>query len=208
MKSTTLVLFLISCLHINAQSFFNERGESSGTIALTYEPNVALDVTSLSFTKSIKGIVDITPFASIGSRNFVTVFSGGVIGDYYLLKQTEDKLPLSFSLGAGYNFTLLSGFGDSSISHIGSVRGRVYHRIRVEHFDIIPRVGYLHRFFLEELDANDGALDVGVAFGYKLKNDNLITVTPSLLFPEGDTQFGIQLGYLFGRWVNDFDEVN
>jgi hypothetical protein len=29
-----------------------------------------------------------------------------------------------------------------------------------------------------------------------------------LLFPEGDTQFGIQLGYLFGRWVNDFDEVN
>lgn len=199
MKTLSTILLMVISYSLFSQSYFNQENQSSKSLAVNYLPDENLDFTTLKYIISSNGKLDITPALSYGSSSFgFDVFTAGLSTDYYLLKQKQ-SLPLSLSLGAGYTLLRLSGFGESEIAHTGLGRVGLFHNISAEKIQIVPKVYYVFQFDIEDPSNNGDGFDIGVGLSYQLNNNNLITLTPGVLIGENDTQFQIELAYLFGR---------
>lgn len=200
MKTLCTVLLMVISYSLFSQSYFNRVDQSSKSLAVNYFPDENLDLTTLKYIISSNGKLDITPSLSYGSSSFgLDVFTAGLSSDYYVLKQKKQSSPISFSIGAGYTLLRLSGFGESNIAHTGLGRVGLFHNISAENIQIVPKVYYVFQFDIEEPGNNGDGFDIGVGLSYQLNNNNLITLTPGVLIGESDTQFQIELGYLFGR---------
>jgi len=206
MKNFILLFLICLSYSLSAQSYFSELGQNSNGLSLQYAPNQIVDQTILQYIISKNGRLDISPSISYGGTvSTFTVFSAGLATDYYALKQSS-SMPLSFSVGARYAYVRTRAFGSSTNAHIGTAQARAYHRILTENISIVPILGYLHNFDLEDLGFNGGALEIAAAFGLELKNGNIASLTPAVQFPEGTTQFIIGLGYNFGRSSLNLEE--
>lgn len=196
----TFTAFLLLTFSLNSQSYFNSIDQNSNTISFNYSPNEAIDIYALNYIISSKGRLDITPsirYSNTPVNEFnVKIFNVGAIADYYVIKQ-RSTMPISFSVGAGYSLTRASGLGTSEISHVGSARARIYHNISVNTIQVVPRIGYLFQMDIENTELNDGAFEMGAGIAKELKNSKRITLTPGLIFYDNDTQFSIELGYMF-----------
>jgi len=193
----TTILLTISC-SIFSQSYFNTENQSSQSLGLKYAPSSGIDVTTLEYIISNKGRMDISPSLSYGSSFGISALTASLPADYYFLKQNT-SIPLSMSLGVGYHFIRISGFNESTSAHVGEGRVGLYHNISVDKVQIVPKASYHFQFNLEEFGANANVFEIGVAVAYQLKNNSLITVIPSLILTDSDTQFQIGAAYVFGR---------
>jgi len=197
MKKYCFIVY--SCLPIIcfSQSFFNDVGQGSRSVAILFSPEQSLDITKFQYSFSIKGRVDITPFIGYGSRGIGgSLFNGGLAVDYYALKQNQ-TMPISLSIGGVYDYNYLTRAGINSSSEIGTIRSNVYHKLTLDNFSLIPILGYQYQFFLNDFNANDSAVEVAVALGLELSGGQLMYFKPSILFPMGTTQYFLNLGYMF-----------
>lgn len=199
MKNSHTILLIFFACTLSSQSYFSEKGQTSHGLNLQYAPNQIIDQATIQYIISPYGRLDISPAISYGGNpTTATVFSAGMGLDYYVLKQSQ-SMPLSFSIGGRYSYFRNSSVGSTVSSHFGTTQGRVYHKIQNENVSIVPIIGYSHTFNLEDSGFNGGAVEIAAAFGLELNNENIATLTPAVQFPEGDTQFIIGLGYIFGR---------
>ncbi len=199
MKNSLSFILICFTFTISAQSYFNEAGQSSNGLSLQYAPDEVVDQTLLQYIVSVKGRLDLSPTISYGGSSLTSrVFSAGLGADYFVLKQ-RSSLPLSLSVGARFNHVRISSFGFGGNTNFGSLQSKVYHQIRNETIYIVPSIGYVHSYQLDDTDFNGGYVEIAAAFGVELKNGNIVSLTPAIQFPEGDTQFIIGLGYNFAR---------
>jgi len=179
------------------QSFFNDIGQGSRSLAILFSPEQSLDITKFQYSFSIKGRVDITPFIGYGSRGIGgSIFNGGIGIDYFALKQQEN-IPISFSVGGAFDYNYSTNAGISGTTKIGTLKANIYHKLSLENFSLVPILGYQYQFFIDDLNANDSAVEIAAAIGLELSGGQLMYCKPSILFPMGTTQYFLNLGYMF-----------
>lgn len=206
MKNLFLLCLICFTFTLSAQSYFNEARQSSSGIKLQYAPNIFLDRAFLQYVYSVKGRLDISPEISYGGNPTTsTLFTAGIGADYFIIKQNS-KLPFSFSFGAHYSYIRSSSLGFSSNSNFGILNAHLYHKMNTSNIFIIPLIGYVQSFNLDTMDTNTEFFEIASAFGYELENGNIVSLTPRIQFPTGETQFVVGLGYNFGRIA--FNEEN
>lgn len=199
MKISLVLILICFTFKISAQSYFNEAGQSSSGLSLQYAPDEVVDQSLLQYIFSINGRLDISPTISYGGSALTSrVFTAALGADYFVLKQSP-SIPLSVSMGARFSHVRISAFGSSGSTNFTALQAKVYHSIQNENIYIIPSIGYVYSFDLADTSFNDGSIEIASAFGVELKNGNIVSLTPAIQFPEGETQFIIGLGYNFAR---------
>jgi len=197
MKRLAFILSFLSPLVGFSQSYFNDLGQGSQSIGILYSPEQSLNIAKFLYSISINGRLDITPFVGYGSRGIGgSILNGGIAIDYFALKQHQG-MPISMSIGAAFDYNYSTIAGISNTSTIGTIKGNLYHNLSVENFSLVPILGYQYQFFIDDLDANDSAVELAVALGLELSGGKLMYFKPSILFPMGSTQYFLNLGYMF-----------
>ncbi len=194
-----IILLLVSiCIPLLGQSYFNQKGEQSHTLNISYSDRRLPEYT-LDYTAATRPGLDLQAKLGYSSESFVNVLNLGTALDYYLLRQ--ENRGINLSLGAAYDYFRISGFGEIVTGSIGSLRSRIAYRVNANQFYLVPMIGYQHGFDLNnDLDSR-GIIEFGSAFAYTVSRQNLISLTPKLLYSTdgGDPVFEINLGYTFGR---------
>ncbi len=192
-----LVLFSISSY---AQNYLFEDGESGAHIfgqIGSFQGTTVLGIAP-GYTWNGRTSFSVTAGRERNDDWDITVFDLKPYLSHMILKQNEDDMPISFALGAAYQYSFSPDDKDTKV-HTYAFDGSIYHRLYLsENVSIIPSgmVGWGKTFVKETgYDSeSSSAVTYGVQASALFRNFH---ITPNVQFSRGNTIFNVLIGAIF-----------